>query len=72
MSGETHVIPHPSGGWDVVVPGAGRVDSHHATQREAEHRAKSLLRDAHGGEAVIHRRDGRIRDSDYVAAVRRS
>jgi hypothetical protein len=69
---EAHVIPSHAGGWDVVVPGASRRDSHHETQHAAERRAKELLRQGRGGEAVIHGRDGRIRDSDTVAPGKRT
>lgn len=65
---ETHVVPNPRGGWDVIVPGRRQPDSHHASQELAEARAKALLRERGGGEAVIHGRDGRIRDADTVAA----
>ena len=62
-----HVVPNPEGGWDVRKPSAQRVSSHHNTQAEAEARAKEILTNLGGGEAVIHGRDGRIRDSDTVA-----
>lgn len=38
--------------------------------REAEQRAKEILRNAGGGEAVIHDRQGQIRDSDTVPPAR--
>ncbi|HUG16216.1 MAG TPA: DUF2188 domain-containing protein [Thermomicrobiales bacterium] len=62
-----HVVPNPKGGWDVKQPSAGRASSHHATQAGAERRAKQIVGNAGGGEVVIHRRDGRIRDADTVA-----
>lgn len=64
---ERHVVPNPNGGWDVRAPGAQRVSSHHDRQSEAEGRAKDILSRNGGGEAVIHGRDGRIRDSDTVS-----
>ncbi len=64
---ERHVVPNPDGGWDVKKPGADKASSHHPTQAEAEDRAKEILRNIGGGEAVIHRPDGTIRDSDTVA-----
>jgi len=64
---ERHVVPNPEGGWDVTKPGASRASSHHDTQSEAEARAKEIVGNAGGGEAVIHGRDGRVRDSDTVA-----
>ena len=63
---ERHVVRNPDGGWDVKKPGASRASSHHETQAEAEIRAKDILSNDGGGEAVIHGRDGKIRDSDTV------
>jgi Uncharacterized protein conserved in bacteria (DUF2188) len=65
-----HVVPNPKGGWDVEKPGASRASSHHDTQVSAEARAKEILRGAGGGEAVIHRPSGEIRDSDTVPPAR--
>lgn len=64
---ERHVVPNPKGGWDVKKPGARRASSHRDTQAEAEARAKEILSRDGGGEAVIHGRDGQIRDADTVA-----
>jgi hypothetical protein len=61
-----HVVPNADGGWDVRAPNAGRASSHHATQSDAILRAREIVRRAGGGEAIIHGRDGRIRDSDTV------
>jgi hypothetical protein len=63
---ERHVVKNPGGGWDVKKPGADRASSHHDTQAQAEGRAKEILGNVGGGEAVIHREDGRIRDKDTV------
>ena len=62
-----HVTPNADGGWDVQRPGASRASSHHSTQSQAEERAKEILSNSGGGEAVIHDRHGRIRDADTVA-----
>ena len=70
MPERRHVVPNPDGGWDVKKPGAERASSHHNTQREAEQRAKEILGNAGGGEAVTHGRDGKIRDSDTVAPAK--
>jgi hypothetical protein len=70
MPEERHIVPNPDGGWDVEAPDAIRASSHHDTQAEAEARAKEILRNLGGGEAVIHGRDGRIRDSDTVWPAR--
>jgi predicted RNase H-like HicB family nuclease len=61
-----HVVPNPDGGWDVKKPDAERSSSHHDTQRQAEQKAKEILQNLGGGEAVIHDRHGQIRDSDTV------
>ncbi|TMK76112.1 MAG: DUF2188 domain-containing protein [Actinobacteria bacterium] len=63
---ERHVVPNPDGGWDVKKPGSPRASSHQGTQAGAEQRAKEILAKQGGGEAVIHRPDGSIRDSDTV------
>jgi hypothetical protein len=65
-----HVVPSPNGGWDVRAPGADRASSHHGTQAGAERRAKEIVGRLGGGEAVIHRPDGSIRDSDTVRPAR--
>lgn len=64
---ERHVTPARSGGWNVQKPGAGRASSHHDTQADAIDRARQIVHNDGGGEVVIHRPDGRIRDSDTVA-----
>jgi hypothetical protein len=70
MAEKRHVVPNPDGGWDVKKPGGDRASSHHSTQREAERRAKEILGNVGGGEAVIHDREGKIRDSDTVPPAR--
>lgn len=60
------VTPGAGGGWDVRKPGATRASSHHATQAAAERAAKVAVKNQGGGEVIIHRRDGRIRDRDVV------
>lgn len=65
-----HVVPNPNGGWDVKVPGAKRASAHAPTQVQAERRAKEIVSNRGGGEVRIHGKDGRIRDSDTVAAGR--
>lgn len=66
-SSNRHVVPNPDGGWDVKAPGAKRASSHHPTQLDAERRAKEIVGNEGGGEVVIHRPNGQIRDSDTVA-----
>ena len=58
-----HVTPHPKGGWQVKKEGAKRAGSRHKTQGAAIDQArKSAKREK--TEVVIHRKDGKIRDSD--------
>lgn len=63
---DRHVVPSPEGGWNVVAPGSERASSHHDTQQGAIDRAREIVRNAGGGEIVIHDRNGVIRDSDTV------
>lgn len=57
-----HVVPH-NGAWATRREGASRVGSTHTTQSGAIDAARGrATRDA--GEVVIHRPDGRIRDSN--------
>ena len=58
-----HVTPHPSGGWQVVAPGAKRASVRSVTQREAEVAARRIVTNLGGGEVTTH---GRIRKSDTV------
>ena len=64
---QRHIVQHPHGGWAVRKPHAARVSSRHQTQVLAQTRAKEILAHSGGGEAVTHRRDGTIRDSDTIA-----
>lgn len=61
------MVPDPTGGWKVVKPNAERVSGHADTQAEAIDRARKIVHNSGGGEVVIHRPDGRIRDSDTIA-----
>jgi hypothetical protein len=51
----------------VRKPHSPRVSSRHQTQAEAQTRAKEILSHDGGGEAVTHKRDGSIRQSDTVS-----
>lgn len=64
---ERHVTPHPDGGWQVTKPGSERASARTDTQADAIDRAREILGNDGGGEIVIHRPDGQIRDSDTVA-----
>ena len=62
MSKRIHVVPHGSG-WATRSEGASRVGGTHRTQSEAAEAARNqAIRQR--GEVVIHRPDGRIRDSN--------
>ena len=61
-----HVVPHAERGWAIKKEGAERVSTYSSTQRGAEKVAKRLVSSSGGGEIVIHRRDGKIRDSDTI------
>jgi Uncharacterized protein conserved in bacteria (DUF2188) len=69
---EAHIIPGSKGAWEVVEPGAGAAHSQHSTKREAVEQAKDLLQRHGGGEAVVHGRDGRIRQSESVDGAGKS
>ena len=60
---DRHVTPHPKGGWQDKKEGAKRASSRHPTQKEAADASRARAR-REGVEVVIHRPDGRIRDSD--------
>lgn len=63
---DRHIVPNGGNGWKTVNPATGG-ETLHRTQEAAERAAKQDLARNGGGEAVIHGRDGRIRDSDTVA-----
>jgi hypothetical protein len=58
-----HVVPNPSGGWDVKRGGGSRASSHHDTKRDAIGRGREISRNQ-STELRIHNRDGRIASSD--------
>jgi len=61
-----HVVPNPSGGWNVVRPNADRASAHLPTQADAIDRARDIVTNLGGGEVRIHGRNGVIRDTDTV------
>jgi hypothetical protein len=63
---ERHVVRNPEGGWDVRAPGASRASAHLDTQADAIDRAREIVGNSGGGEVVIHRPNGVIRDSDTI------
>lgn len=58
-----HVVPRPSGGWDVERGGSKRASGHFDTKAEAVERGREISR-RQGSELRIHNRDGRIAASD--------
>ena len=60
-----HIVPAGLKKWVVTEPGVGATSTHR-TQETAERSAKQDLRRSGGGEAIIHGRNGKIRDSDTV------
>jgi Uncharacterized protein conserved in bacteria (DUF2188) len=63
---EAHVIPGSAGSWEVVESGSSAAHSQHSTKREAVEHARELVENRGGGEAVVHGRDGSIRESDRI------
>ena len=59
---DIHVVPH-NGGWATRKEGAQRVGHTADTQKEALEQAREQAKRAKV-EVVVHRPDGRIRDSD--------
>ena len=60
---DIHVVPHKDGGWATKKEGAGRAGRRTLTQKESIDVARTQAK-REGAEVVIHRKDGRIRDSD--------
>ncbi|MGH2906280.1 MAG: DUF2188 domain-containing protein [Solirubrobacterales bacterium] len=63
---EHHVVRNSHGGWDVVKPGARRASGSFSTQNEAINQAREIVRRSTGGEVIVHRPDGTIRESDTI------
>ncbi len=61
-----HVVPDGAGSWAVKKAGGSRASSTHDTQDGATDAARRSVKADGGGEVVIHRRDGRIRDSETI------
>jgi hypothetical protein len=60
-----HVSPDGPNRWVVTQPGKGTPNSVHRTEGAAERAAKAELKHS-GGQVVVHRPDGTIRDADTV------
>lgn len=63
-----HVVPsgNPDKPWAVRKPGSDKASSLHSTQQDAIDRGRQTVTNLGGGELVIHRPNGQIRDSDTV------
>jgi len=61
--GTRHVVPNPSGGWDIKRGGSSRASSHHETKQPAVDRARGQSQ-REGSELIIHGRDGKIQSRD--------
>lgn len=62
-----HVTKRPDGLWQEKPEGASRAGSVHRTQGAADAAAKDKARRAPGGgEVIVHRPNGQIRDSDTI------
>lgn len=68
MAGNDRSVFRTSDGkWANKRHGASRPASLHNTQKEAEFKAKEMLRRSGGGELNTHGVDGRIRSKDTIA-----
>lgn len=67
MAERRHITQRDDGSWQDKGEGATRARAVFPTQAAAEAAAKERLANLPGGgEVVIHRPDGRIRDSDTI------
>lgn len=58
-----HIVPDPSGGWNVKKGGAERATRHFDTKQDAVDHGRKVSQNQ-GSELVIHRKDGTIERSD--------
>lgn len=63
MSGKNQHVVQRENGWAVRGEGNTRDTSHHTTQAQAAEAARQIARNQ-GSEALIHGRNGRIRERD--------
>ena len=67
MAERRHITQRPDGQWQDKGEGVSRPREIFPTQGEAEASAKDRLRGLPGGgEVIIHRPNGQIRDSDTI------
>lgn len=68
--GDRHVAPRSdAAGWQVADGAAGAIPAVHETQDEAIDHARQLLEQDGGGELIIHKADGQIRDKRTISAT---
>lgn len=65
-----HVVKNPKAGWDRQGGRRQAGQREREDQAAAERPPRRSVGNAGGGEAVIHGRDGRIRDTETVAPGR--
>jgi hypothetical protein len=68
---DRYVVPNQDGGWDVKKENAQRASAHTDTKREAEQRAREIVRNQGGGEVRIQNLDRRFGDSDTQRGPKR-
>lgn len=61
------VFRRPDGNWVNKRNDSERASSLHATQKEAEDKARALLKNQGGGDLTTKGKDGRIRSKDTIA-----
>lgn len=59
----------PEDNWKAKREGARRASGLFPSQQKAETGAKKIVRNSGGGEVVIHKPDGTIRDSDTIPSA---
>ncbi len=60
---EHHVVPNPSGGWDVKRNNAERSSGHYETKQQAVDAGRKISQNQ-GTEFIIHGKDGKIQNPD--------
>ena len=60
------VYQRPDGSWVNKRNDSDRASSLHPTQRDAEQRAREMLKNQGGGELTTKGRDGKIRSKDTI------
>lgn len=63
MAKSHHVVPNPSGGWDVKVSGGERAIKHFETKQPAVDLARQISQNQ-GTELVVHNKNGQIGQKD--------